>query len=313
MADARSPRIPHARAARRTAALALAALAVLAFAACDEPETAVMRGDRLWADSQYTAALAEYRLAVRRGGADDGELLRAAHAFARENEFDLMRSAYDELVVLAPEYTDQAVYDYIDVARRALERGDRYDMTRAVEAALELRPELSVPGLNEQMARYYRETGDTERALAFYRRALAHTPPDSAAAFLYTIGLLYESTDDCERAIEFYGAYRAQVPSGQRDGEAAWHMGNCAFRLARTSHQRGFLTEATSHLDTVLELGVPENVQDEAWFRRGDILYALGRFDESLEAFRMVLELNPQRTGRLVERAQERIDQIRFR
>lgn len=294
-------------------AAALIGLPTVVLSGCGEAETAVRRGDRLWADSEYTAALAEYRLAVRQGGAGEEELLRAAHGFVRTNDFDRARETYDELLARAPEHESQAVYDYLLLARHALERGDRYDMTRAVEAALELEPQLPLRELTEPMAAYYREVGDTERALDFYRRALAHTPPDSAGPLIYTIGLLHAARDDCARAIGYFRAYEARAPDGERRREAAWNLGNCAFRLARAAHEQGFLTEALRHLGTVLELGVPETVQDEAWFRRGDILYALGRFDEALESFRMVLELNPARTGRLVERAQERIDQIRFR
>jgi hypothetical protein len=62
----------------------------------------------------------------------------------------------------------------------------------------------------------------------------------------------------------------------------------------------------------VLELGVPENVQDQAWFERGELLRELNRPQEALEAYHRVLELNPLRTGQLVERTQRRIDEIRF-
>lgn len=292
--------------------LILAGLAAAAFVACQEPETAVARGDRLWADSSFDAALAEYRLALRQGGEEGAELLRAAHAFARTGDLDRAMEAYDRLLTRAPEYTDQAVFDYIALARRALERGDRYDMTRAVEAALRLRPDLSLADLNEPMARYYAEIGDPERALELYGQALAHTSPDSAGTVLYTIGLLHETQDDCESAVDYFRAYHERARGDDR-GEAAWQLGNCAFRLAREAHGQGWLTDGLGYLDVVIELGVPENVQDEAWFRRGEILYSLGRFDDALTAYRMVLELNPQRTGRLVERAQERIDQIRFR
>jgi hypothetical protein len=45
---------------------------------------------------------------------------------------------------------------------------------------------------------------------------------------------------------------------------------------------------------------------------RAETLYAIGRFDEALEAYRTVIDRSPTRTGPLVERAQRRIDDIRF-
>jgi tetratricopeptide (TPR) repeat protein len=53
-------------------------------------------------------------------------------------------------------------------------------------------------------------------------------------------------------------------------------------------------------------------VQDQAWFLRGEIHFAIGDRDAALEAYHRVIELNPARTGQLVRRAQRRIDEIRF-
>ncbi len=72
------------------------------------------------------------------------------------------------------------------------------------------------------------------------------------------------------------------------------------------------MEEALAHYGRMIDLGEPENLLDRAWFERGEILYNAGRFDEALEAYRTVLERNPSRTGQLVERAQRRIDEIRF-
>ena len=287
-------------------------LCAAVLAACGGGEDAVARGDRLWADSAYEAALAEYRLAMRQDPGNEAILLRVAHAHAVGGELERAREAYGRLLERDADHVDQAVFDYVRLARRALERRDRYGMAVAVEAALALRPQLALGELALPLARYYAENGAPARALPLYERALAEAAPDSAAGLLYEIGRIEEALGHCEAAISYFDAYRQRRPNGERVGEARWHTGSCALELARQAHMAGRLPEALKHLDTVLELGVPENVQDQAWFERGEILFAIGRFDEALAAFRRVLELNPARTGQLVERAQQRIDQIRF-
>jgi len=289
-------------------------LAVGAFvlAACQDGEDAIARGDRLWADSGYTAALAEYRLALRQAPGDESALLRVAHGYATVGQMEEAREAYAELLARDSRYTDQAVFDYVRLARRALQRGDRYGMAVAVEAALGLRPQIGLGDLAAPLARYYAETGEPARALPLYERALAMAPPDSAPELLYEIGRIEQALGQCREAIGSFSAYRQRRPGGAREGEARWHTGSCALTLARQAHREGNLPEALEHLDLVLELGAPENVQDQAWFERGEILFALGRFDEALAAYRRVLDLTPTRTGQLVERAQRRIDQIRF-
>lgn len=288
------------------------AACVLVLASCRGGEDAIARGDRLWADSAYAAALAEYRLALRQDPGDGSALLRVAHGYAVVGQLENAREAYTELLARDPRHTDQAVFDYVRLARRALQRGDRYGMAVAVEAALALRPQIGLADLAAPLARYYAETGQPARALSLYERALAVATPDSAPELLYEIGRIEQALGQCRSAIGSFTAYRQRRPNGARVGEARWHTGSCALTLARQAHQEGKPLEALEHLDLVLELGVPENVQDQAWFERGEILFALGRFEEALAAYRRVLDLNPSRTGQLVERAQRRIDQIRF-
>ncbi|HEX6939876.1 MAG TPA: tetratricopeptide repeat protein [Longimicrobiales bacterium] len=305
-----------ARTCRSAARLgpALAALALAWSAACSDPEPAIVRGDRLWADSNYTNALAEYRLALRQSGDDEEVLLRVAHAYAQTGQLDRARESYDRLLRRAPEYTDQAIYDFLSLAQRARERGDRFGMAGGVDAALALRRELDVSAFAPLLARYHMEMGNAARALEFYQRALAASPPDSTPALMYEIALAHEDQRNCRAAIGYFMAYRQRVPRGRLAREATWHAGNCAYELARESHRDGNLTEALEQLALVTELGQPENIQDQAWFDRGEILYAIGRFDEALEAYQRVLELNKTRGGgQIVERAQRRIDDIRFR
>lgn len=295
----------------------LLALGLLGPAGCQDNETAITRGDRLWADSAYSAALAEYRLAVAQRG-DEEALERLAHAFVRNRDLGEARDTYDRLLSLDPGKADQAVYDYLDLMDAALRRGDEYGAAVALEEALALRPGLQLPEAVPTVARFHRERGDPDRAERYYRRALSLLPADSTPRLLYELGLLYEDREQCDTAMDYYRAFREQAErTGERRwvvllGEARWHTGSCAFRLARAAHREGRAGEALAYLDQTIDLGEPENLLDQVWFERGELLYGLGRFDEALESYRMVLERNPARAGQLVDRARRRIDEIRF-
>lgn len=282
---------------------------------CDDHEPAMARGDRLWAEADIDGALAEYRLAASQSGDDVEVLRRVAHGFARTGQAVRAREAYDQLLAQAPEYTDQAVFDYIDLARQRLERRDRYGMAEAVEAALVLRPELSVPDLAEPLARFYAENGEPERALVYFQRALYYASPEEAPPLLFAIGQAQVGQGNCREAMGYFEAYVRRAPRGSLVNSARFHWGQCAFERGRelVRTEEGNRREALELFTMVNDLGVPEHLQDESWFERGEILFTLGRYAEALEAYRKVLELNPARTGHLVDRALRGIERIRFR
>jgi tetratricopeptide (TPR) repeat protein len=285
--------------------------AVVLLAGCADSETPMARGDRLWADSAYTEALAEYRLSYARSGSVEA-LGRVAHAFAVTGQFERARESYDQLLRRAPDFTDQAVFDYLDLADRAAARSDRFGMAGAVEAALALRPGLPVEHMTTTLARYYAATGATERALEYFNRALAEAAPDSVTGLLYEVAQVQQARGNCRQAVELYSAFRERVAeTDERSQQARYAIGACSWQMARAA----LTTEperALFLLETVNQLGIPANVQGEAWFERGEILLGLGRDLEALEAYTHALELARTPRGQLAERARQRIDELRF-
>jgi tetratricopeptide (TPR) repeat protein len=292
---------------------ALALLLAAGTTACRDAETALARGDRMWADSNYVAAVAEYRLSFELRAGNDDVLARLAHAYARTGQFERARESYQRLLQRSPHAIDQAVFDYLALARQAQARGDRYGMAGAVEAALELRPGLPMGDMAIPLARYYARSGEPDRALDFFERALGYAPPDSVPGLLFEFAQFQEAQNNCREAIELYNAFRTREPRGERADQARWNVGNCAFSLGREARQAGDPEAALRHLRLMLDLGVPQNLLDQAWFERGEALLQLERPDEALEAYVRTLENLRPGSGQLADRARQRIDQLRFR
>lgn len=296
------------RAAARLAALS----ALLLAAACGDAESALARGDRLWADARYADALAEYRLSFQRRPESDDVLARLAHAYAISGQLERARDHYDILLSRAPEYADLAIFDFLRLANAARERSDRFGMATAVEAANAIRPGLPVDHMAPTLARYYASTGEPERAVEYFERAVAAAPRDSVPALLFDLARLHETQGECEEAIALYRSYLARVGTRARADEARWQIGSCSFALAQRARRSDSLDLALRRLQDVLDLGVPQTLVDQAWFERGEILALLGRPDEATAAFLTVLELTRGRPSPLSERARQRIDSLRF-
>lgn len=290
-------------------------VSVLIVSGCEGDVSALVRGDRAWARGEWEKALAEYRLALWQSAdvsADSARaLVRLAHAYAELGQVDQAREYYARAVEANPEYSDQAVADLVRLARRAFGRGDRLAGALAAEAALQLRPGLTLPGLDLPLARYYAGSGRYGEAIPYLERALASAPRDSAPGLIYELALAYEELGDCERALTFFERYRGLTSWRARQG-VEWHMGNCSLELGRAARARGRDAEALSYLQTVIRLGEPRNRLDEAYFETGEILLARGERDAALDAYRKVLEVSATGRGPLVERAERRIEEIRF-
>jgi tetratricopeptide (TPR) repeat protein len=283
----------------------------MGLASCRDAETTLARGDRLWADSNYVAALAEYRLSYEMRAGSDEVLARLAHAYAKTGQFERARENYELLLQRSPHYVDQAVFDYLALAHRAHSRGDRYGTAGALEAALALRPGLPVSDMAAPLARYYARSGDGERAHDFFERALGHAQPDSVPALLFEFAQFQESRGNCTEAMELYNAFRTREPRGERADQARWNVGNCAFQLAREARAAGDPRQALERLQIMLDLGVPQSLLDQAWFERGEALLELGLRDDALDAYVRVLE-HVRAPGQLSDRARQRIDELRF-
>lgn len=291
--------------------------ALLALTACDvsgREETAVRRGDVAFAQGRYEEALAEYRLAVRQGGADDAQVLaRVAHTYAMLGRVDDAGTYYADAADRDESLADQAVADLMRLARDARASNDRFAMATAVETALELRPGLGVGDVALPLARHYFRNGEYGRALPFYQKALGEAT-DSAPETVFEVGQAYEEIGDCEHALVYFERYREMIPRWRRD-EVDWYIGSCSFSLAREQMSRSFptdeeLEEALERAERTVEVGEPRNIQGQAWFEMGEILSELGRCEEAMEAYGRVRSAAP--AGALVERAQDRFDEIRF-
>jgi tetratricopeptide (TPR) repeat protein len=272
-----------------------------------------LAGDRLLGAGRSEEAIAEYQVALRRRGDRADVLLRLAHGYAHLDRFEEASDYYSRLLAIDSSYADQAVADFLGLAGRALERSDRARMARALQQVEAIRPGNVPQDLALPFARYYYELREYAEALPFYLSAVAASPDSVEPAVLYELAGVYYELRECGQALVHYRAFiRTRPPREQRD-DARWHAGQCAYELAKKDRLAGRPSEALEKLDLVIALGSPQALLDDAWFDRGEILFALGEFDEAVSSFQQVLDLNPTRTGRLVRAAEDRIRSIRYR
>ena len=272
-------------------------------------EGAVRRGDQAFARGDLPEALAEYRLGLRQGNRSTELLIRAAHAYARSGRITDARDHYREAIEQDPEIADLAAADLLRVASAAVARNDGIAASAAVEAAMQLKPGVSLVGAALPLARHFARNGQFGQALPFFEKAVQESRQE--AAVIFEMALAYEELDDCERALFFFEQVRGQLPVARRS-EVDWHVGNCSAELAEEARERGDLEEALQMYQNTISLGEPRSRVAPAWFEIGEILSQRGECAAALRAFENVLR-EDQVSGLLMDRARDRIDDIRFR
>lgn len=274
-------------------------------------------GDELLGSERPEAAMAEYQVALRQRGEEPEILVRLAHGYAYLDRLDEASDYYSRLLASDSSYADQAVADFLFMARRAAKRNDRAGLARALEQLERIRPGTVPEDLALTFARYHYELGEYAEALPFYLAVYAD--PDSVNPDIhYELARVYEALGECGHALARYLDYLAVRRRGSLAADARWHAGRCVYALAQVDKSEGRPAQALERLELLIELnsrgpGAPQVLLDDAWFERGELLFVLGEFDEAIASYERVLDLNPSRTGRLVRSAEDRIRAIRYR
>ncbi len=271
----------------------------------------ILRGDQAFAKGDLVEALAEYRLALRQGATDSETYARIAHTYVGLKRIDDARNYYRLAVAQDSSLADQALSDFVHLARGENRIGDRFGMASAVQTALEFRPGISLEDLVLPLAQHYSDIGEYGRALPFYQKTLSALDPDSLPRVLFETAVAYDEVGDCESAVIYYEDYRERLPRWRRS-EVDWRLGHCSFELAQLRRAEGDDEEALRFLETLLSIGEPRNRLAMAYFEKGEILGFRGECEAAIEAFQEVPVMDPSGTSSVVGRAELRIDQIRF-
>lgn len=293
----------------RGASLPLLLSLLVACAGAGPEGESLRRGDEAFARGDLAEALAEYRLSLVQGADDVDTFLRVAHAYARSGRVDEALEHYQRAVDNDPDVADLGASDLLRVAREAIGRQDGIAAAAAVEAAVQLKPGVSLAGISLPLARHFALNGRYGQALPFFQKAIRET--DSAPEVVFEMALAHEELGDCRRALVFFEQIRAQVTVAMQS-EVDWNIGNCSANLAMEAKAEEDFDEALRLHQVTIELGEPRNRLARAWFEIGEILESRGECSAAVQAYDQVARQDLP-GGFIVEQAERRVDEIRFR
>jgi tetratricopeptide (TPR) repeat protein len=189
-------------------------------------------------------------------------------------------------VVYGPSSTDEMAELWIQAVprsqnelaslQRELSRKAVRDHVEGWQHLIRLDPRDALAHAN--LGAYYRSTGDADRAIDHYRRAL-ESQPDFASAH-YNLALLLESKQDTDGAARHYrNALRVQPDHARAHN----NLGNILLAA-------GNRDEAAGHFRRAIDI---EPTQAEAHNNLGRVLWESGRTDEAIQHYQRAIELLP--------------------
>ncbi|MDD3643117.1 MAG: tetratricopeptide repeat protein [Candidatus Krumholzibacteria bacterium] len=287
-------------------------LAALAAASSCERQSVLEKTEEEYAKGNYREAVFIARHHFRRGGERTPELLfvtgKAMLRLGNEADAsDCFAEAYSIDSTWAPRIAQELRAEALSSFGEGLAaRGQRF-----ILLAIGYRAEIDFGQYDAVAGTLLLERGDFDGAIKYLGRYLA-SHPDTAgtASVMLDLGAAYEGTGETLRAIELYTEFRERYPKSRLGSTATYRLETLLLESGEEMITGGDRDEARRILEQLVAGGDNPLVREKSNFLLGEIAEADLDIERALRYYREVVHLNLGSSGRLVERAKERIERL---
>jgi tetratricopeptide (TPR) repeat protein len=137
-----------------------------------------------------------------------------------------------------------------------------------------------------------------------------HADSAGAAEVMLSIGSAYEEIGKTEQAVEVYRRFLDRYTESRFRTTVTWKLENLLYRMAEELAAEERLEEAEGILGELAGTASARLVREKANFLLGEISEQKGDRTAALRYYREVVNLNLGSSGRLIEKAKERIEEL---
>jgi len=281
-------------------------------AGCSAEKRALGEIREAYARGQYEETVALCRHAARRSRATaEVHYLHGAALVALGRDFE----GYRELEQAARSdaaWADEASDLLLAAGRADIAAGNRSRGARRLREAVEIRPGLALGAQRYLVARAYFEDKDYVHAASHYAQAVREYP-DTAGAEEAALDLAaaYANLGQRANARETLTALLERRPQGRLRTEASWRLANLTYDEAEQQFVVGSYDAVPTLVGEMLSLTSNRGLEQKGRFLLGEAYEAMGEFAQAYEQYREVIRDDRGASGRIVERAKEKIAAMR--
>ncbi len=295
---------------RRLACLGLAVMTAVS-ASCGS-KTVLEQVEEKYAKGHYREGLYIVRHHFRRGGERTPELLfLAGKSYMRLGIEAEASDSFAEVFSSDSTWAEMIAGVLRHEALESLEKGLTAKGSRFIIQAVNYEQDLDFGRFDGLAGDLMLDRKDYRGAIHYYTAFLEEFPDTAgAAAVMMDLGAAYEGHGDILEAIHLYRVFQDRYPRSRMISTARWKLENLLLDSGKEMLSGGEPEEAERILGELVETAGNLLVREKANFLLAEIYESRADYPTAVRYYTEVVNLNLGSSGRLVEKAKERIERI---
>jgi len=209
--------------------------------------------------------------------------------------------SFDKVVKGPPLYKKDVLTQLLRFAYAMDKNGKDYLASRAYEKVLSLNENIDLGMGYKTLGKWYYNKEEYEKAIPLFQKALFVPPKDDNIRLMLIkanmkIGNMEDAMNITEEGMKISNNWQFRY----MDGKLGYILGEKYYKDEKYDN-------ALLMLSKTITIGLPEVVQDDAYFLIGKIYFNEKNYKEAEACLKKVLELNPFTKGKIVREAEERL------
>jgi tetratricopeptide (TPR) repeat protein len=239
------------------------------------------------------------------------EIYLQAEIYLNLNDPRRALKSFDRLLEVDPKWKAK-------VLKRLLQEGNtaskkRKDFTAAMiySKILEFEPDFDLREKNILMGNWFFDSRDYEKSIDFYIKGIQYEPRD--ANLRLKLAQCYININDLVSAYDVLNEATKELSDWRltSNWRLTYWLGKISFKLAEQRLKEGNYDSAELYLNELISLGTPKVLIDDAYFLKGDIKLSQEKYEEAVDCYNKVLELNKFAKPKIRREAEEALQIIK--